>query len=119
MWCTTYIVPRVGILIMEFKVTLSLGPVAGFLDEKTPISNDFEKGFPSQVIIKTRKSIIICINIYKHVYMHMYISQRSYFENKNQLYLIALRFLDEQLLLTEFVSCQERNQHLCRKLTQI
>lgn len=82
---------------MEFKVTLSLGPVAGFLDQKIPVSNDFEKGFPSQVFIKTRKTCL---------YAYVYIPKISYFENKNQLSLIALRFLDEQLLLTEFVSCQ-------------
>ena len=44
-------------------MTLSLGPMAGFLDQKIPVSNDLEKGFPSQVFIKTRKSIIIYISI--------------------------------------------------------
>ena len=38
--------------------------------------------------------------------MFVHIPKISYFKNKNQLYLTSLRFRDEQLLLTEFVSGQ-------------
>lgn len=79
-----------------------------------------ERSSHHQSFIKTRKIITVCIRMYTYVYIHIWyvcieihichlIAKVSYFENKNQLYLIAPCLLGHASVINRVCELSKRN----------